>query len=173
MTAPEAGVALPRATPPPMTQAEYEAQLAALDAERAALEQDYTTSQTYPRWAYHATEPAQLIASDAEALALGDGWSATPVPPPPPVVTALEPDTAVIGSPSFTLRVLGTGFDAASVIVFNGYDEPTTWVSPTEVTTGIDMAVWTGPSLPLPVGVRTADGQVSNLVSFTFTEATP
>jgi hypothetical protein len=58
------------------------------------------------------------------------------------------------------------------VIVFNGFDEPTTVVSPTEVTTGVNMAVWTGPSLPLPVGVRNGDGQVSDSLFFTFTEAT-
>jgi hypothetical protein len=165
----------PRATPgpfaaePPMTAAEYQAQLMALDAERAALTLAYTTSQTYPRWAYHATEPPQYLTSDAEALALGAGWSPTPITPPPPVVTALAPDMAVLGQASFTLHVLGTGFDAGSVIVFNGYDEPTTVVSPTEVTTGVNMAVWTAPSLPLPVVVRNADGQVSESLPFTFT----
>lgn len=164
---------LPRSTPPAMTEAEYFAQLAALDAERAALEVTYITSQTYPRTAYHAIEPPQTVHSDAEALALGEGWSATPVPPPPPAVMALEPDTAVIGTPSFTLRVLGTGFAAGSVIVFNGFDEPTTRVSSTEVTTGVDMAVWTAPSAPLPVTVRNGDGQLSAPVSFTFTAEAP
>jgi hypothetical protein len=156
--------------PPPMTEAEYQAQLAALDAERAALTLAYTTSQTYPRWAYHATEPARLVASDEEALALGPGWSPVPVPPPPPVVTALEPDTAVLGTASFTVRVLGTGFVPGAVIVWNGYDEPTTVVSPTEVTTGVNMAVWLAPAT-VPVAVRTPDGVVSNAVDFTFTEA--
>ncbi len=165
--------ASPFAAPPAMTEAEYQAQLMALDAERAALTLAYTTSQTYPRWAYHATEPERLVASDAEALALGPGWSPTPVAPPPPVVTALVPDTAVIGSPSFTLHVHGTGFAPDAVIVFNGYDEPTTIVSPTEVTTGVNMAVWTAPSAPLPVAVRNPDGVVSNDVPFTFTEAAP
>ena len=165
-------IPLPRETDPPMSEAEYQAQLQALDAERAALEQTYITSQTYPRWAYHATEPPQLVDSDAEALALGDGWSATPIAPPP-VVTALDPDTVAIGQPSFTLRVLGTGFDAGSVIVFNDFDEPTTLVSETEVTTGVNMDVWAGPSLPLPVTVRNADGQASAPLFFTFTAAAP
>lgn len=162
---------LPRATDPPMTEAEYQASLMALDAERAALEQAYITSQTYPRWAYHATEPPQYIHSDAEALALGEGWSATPIPVPP-VVTALEPDTAVLGSPSFTLHVLGTGFVAGSVIVFAGQDEPTTVVDATVVTTGVNMAVWVGPDA-LPVFVRNPDGAASDPRTFTFTEATP
>jgi hypothetical protein len=46
-------------------------------------------------------------------------------------------------------------------------------VSTTEVTTGVNMAVWTGPSLPLPVLVRNGDVE-SNARTFTFTpEATP
>jgi hypothetical protein len=157
--------------PPAMTDAEYQAQLMALDAQRAALEQDYITSQTYPHWAYHATEPAHLVYSDAEAIALGEGWSATPieVPPAPPVVTALEPDTVVLSAPSFTLHVVGTGFAPDAVIVFNGSDEATTVVSATEVTTGVNMDTATV-AIALPVAVRNGD-VVSNALDFTFTEA--
>jgi hypothetical protein len=89
------------------------------------------------------------------------------------VVTALDPATVAIGAPSFTLHVHGSGFAAGSVIVFNGYDEPTTVVSATEVTTGVNMAVWTAPSLPLPVTVRNGDGQESAPLPFTFTAAGP
>ena len=153
-----------------MTEAEYQASLHALDTARQALTQEYITSQTYPRWAYHEREPAQLVASDAEAVALGEGWSATPLTPPPPVVTALEPDTAALGAPSFTLHVIGTGFDAASVIVFAGHDEPTTLVDDTVVTTGVDMAVWVGPDA-VPVLVRNGDGTESAALDFTFTES--
>lgn len=166
--------ALPRETAPPMTTSEYDAQLKALDAERHALTAQYTTSQTYPRWAYHATEPARLVGSDEEVLALGEGWSATPISdePAPPVVTTLVPDTAVIGTPSFTLHVHGTGFTVDSIIVFNGFDEPTTVVSTTEVTTGVNMLMWTAPSLPLPVTVRNGV-VVSNVLTFTFLAAPP
>jgi hypothetical protein len=158
---------------PPMTEAEYLAALASLDAERAALVYEYTTSQTYPRWAYHATEPAQLVYSDDEALALGEGWSATPVEEAAaaPVVTALVPDSAVLGSPSFTLHVHGTGFAPDAVIVWNGSDEPTTVVSATEVTTGVDMTT-AAVAVAIPVAVRNGD-VVSDALPFTFTEATP
>jgi hypothetical protein len=160
-------------TGPPMTEAEYLAALASLDAERAALVYEYTTSQTYPRWAYHATEPAQLVDSDEEALALGEGWSATPVGDAPrPVLTALVPDTVAIGEPSFTLHVHGTGFALDAVIVFNGFDEPTTVVSTTEVTTVVNMTVWTAPSAPLPVTVRQGV-VVSHALPFTFLPAPP
>jgi hypothetical protein len=148
---------------------EYEAATAQLEAAQWALDVKYTTSQTYPRWAYHATEPARLIHSDAEALALGAGWSPTPVgeAPAPPVVTALEPSTAVLGSPSFTIHVHGTGFLADSVIVWNGSDEVTTVVSTTEVTTGVNMAT-AAVATTLPVAVRNG-AVVSNALAFTFT----
>lgn len=166
-------VPLPRATDPPMSEAEYDASLKALDAERAALAQAYITSQTYPRWAYHATEPAQYIRSDAEALALGEGWSATPIDAPSeaPVVTALDPPLMPLGAPSFTLYVTGTGFTADTVIVWNGSDEPTTFVSATVVATGVNMDTATV-AATIPVAVRNGD-IVSNAVDFTFTEAPP
>ena len=88
---------------------------------------------------------------------------------PTPTVGALVPATAVIGAASFTLKVQGTGYTPGCVIVFNGLDEPTTFVSATEVTTGVNMAVWTAPSAPLPVAVRSIGGKVSNAMTFTFT----
>lgn len=165
-------IPLPRATEPPMSEAEYQASLYALDAERAALKQDYITSQTYPRWGYHATEPPQLVSSDAEALALGDGWSATPIVAPlaPPVVTALAPDTVALGAPSFVIHVHGTGFALDAVIVWNGSAEATTVVSDTELTTGVNMATASA-AVTIPVLVRNGDGTESNARDFTFTEA--
>jgi hypothetical protein len=111
----------------------------------------------------------ELVDDVLHGFAVGE-WSLPGEAPPPPTVTALEPATAVIGAPSFTLHVRGTGFLADSVISFAGHDEPTTLVSPTEVTTGVNMAVWLGPD-SVPVAVRNADGQVSAPLSFTFTEA--
>lgn len=83
-------------------------------------------------------------------------------------VTELDPESAEIGEPSFTLHVLGTGFGPDSKIVFNGNEEPTTFVSPEELTTGVNMDVWQGPSEPLPVKVRTGFGDDSNEVMFQF-----
>jgi hypothetical protein len=91
-------------------------------------------------------------------------------PAPPPALTALAPDTAVVGAPSFDLHVTGTGFTAQSVITFAGHDEPTTVVSDTEVTTGVDMAVWLAADA-VEVTVKNADGQVSAPLPFTFTAA--
>jgi hypothetical protein len=86
----------------------------------------------------------------------------------PPVLTTLQPATVVLGAPSFTLHVQGTGFVEGAVIVFAGRDEPTTLVSPTEVTTGVDMTLWVAPDA-VPVAVRHGGGPLSNTLSFTFT----
>jgi len=87
---------------------------------------------------------------------------------PPPVAGSLSPATAVIGGANFTLHVIGTGFKPGAVIVFAGVDEPTTFVSATELTTLVNMSVWHGPDA-LPVSVRSLAGQESNKLTFTFT----
>jgi hypothetical protein len=84
----------------------------------------------------------------------------------PPTVTAVVPDSVTLGEPDFTVSVQGTGFDEEAVIVWNGFDEPTTFVSATEVQTGVNMAVWAAP-VALDVQVRTAAG-LSNAQTFTF-----
>ena len=86
----------------------------------------------------------------------------------PPTVTSLTPSSAELGDPSFTLHVHGTNFDAGSVIVFNGFEEPTTLVSATEVTTGVDMSVWAAP-VAVPVAV-VKNGVMSDPMNFTFTD---
>lgn len=88
----------------------------------------------------------------------------------PPVITSLSPSTAIIGSPDFTLHVIGTGFDLGSKIIFAGVEEPTTFVSETELTTGVMMSLWVGPDA-VPVTVLGSNGVVSDPVDFTFTVA--
>jgi hypothetical protein len=123
----------------------------------------------------------RTVATPEEAAAIGAEWvlvwdlpfETEPAQPPPdtvPVVVGMLPDKATIGVPSFTLHIYGTGFALDAVIVFNGFDEPTTVVSSQEVTTGVNMNVWTNPSLPLPVAVRSG-GVLSNEVTFTFEAA--
>jgi hypothetical protein len=108
----------------------------------------------------------------------GHTWMVTPVSineppkldmPDPPVVTQIAPDTAVLGDPSFTLVVTGTGFYPDSVIVFAGHDEPTTLEADGTLTTGVDMSVWLGPDI-VKVQVRNFN-VVSDPVNFTFTTA--
>lgn len=86
--------------------------------------------------------------------------------PAPSVVDSLAPPTAVIGDVAFDVHVHGTDFTEESVIVFNGIDEPTTFVSNTELTTGVNMPLWTVPVV-VPVLVRTNTVE-SNSVNFEF-----
>jgi hypothetical protein len=101
---------------------------------------------------------------------LGPGPPASP--PAAPVLTSLDPATAALGDPDFTLRVHGTGFAAGAVIVWNGAPEPTTVVSPTEVTTGVDMST-AEVALPIPVLVQNSDGAPSNVLTFALTDGPP
>lgn len=91
-------------------------------------------------------------------------------PPAGAVLTSLTPSSAALGSPSFTLHVVGTGFDSASKIYFNGGEETTTFVSATELTTGVDMST-AGAAVEVPVVVEGGNGAASNELKFTFTPA--
>lgn len=42
-------------------------------------------SIAFPSWAFSATQPAQIVASQAAFTALGAGWAFTPFPPPVPI----------------------------------------------------------------------------------------
>jgi len=105
-----------------------------------------------------------FVSIDGWTDAAGGGGTA-------PVLASLTPATVALGAPNFTLHVHGTGFVDGAVIVFAGKDEPTTWVSDTEVTTGVDMSVWAGPDPAVPVAVRGVDGALSNTLPFAFTAA--
>ena len=82
------------------------------------------------------------------------------------VVTGMEPAAAVCGSADLTLHVQGTGFTPATVIVFNGLEEPTVYVSATEVTTGVKPSLFVVPAT-CPVSVVGA----ASSVPFEFTAA--
>jgi hypothetical protein len=86
-----------------------------------------------------------------------------------PVVTSLTPNSAEIGDAAFTLHVHGNGFKNTDVIVFAGVDEPTTFVSTSELTTGVNMPLWLGPDA-VPVLVKSANGVLSAPMTFTFVD---
>lgn len=90
----------------------------------------------------------------------------------PPIISSLTPNSAEIGDPSFTIHVHGTNFKNTDKIIFAGQEEPTTFVGPTELTTGVNMSVWLGPDV-LPVHVQSAEGVLSNPMNFTFTDGSP
>jgi hypothetical protein len=77
---------------------------------------------------------------------------------PLPNIMSVSPSPVLAGS-GFTLTVNGSGFDAGSVISFDGSTLATTFVSASKLT-GTGQAHVPEPSVP--VVVRTADGEVSN-----------
>lgn len=108
--------------------------------------------------------------------------SGEPTPPPPdgngggggggdvaPTLTSLDPATAVLNDPDFTLHVHGSGFTASSVIVFAGQDEPIVFISATEITTIVKPSLPWG-AVTVPVRVRNGTEESAPL-DFTFTEA--
>jgi hypothetical protein len=88
-----------------------------------------------------------------------------------PVLSALSPSTAVAGDPvDITLSCTGSAFTNATVIKFGDYDEPTTLVSDTEVTTIVKPSLFVNPDA-VPVLVHTGPLE-SSPMDFTFTAAT-
>ena len=59
---------------------------------------------------------------------------------PPPVVTSLSPSRILAGAGGFTLRVIGSQFVSASVVLWNGQGRATTFVSATEIRAAIGAA---------------------------------
>jgi hypothetical protein len=88
-----------------------------------------------------------------------------------PVIEALEPDEAEVGSPDVVLEVTGTGFVQGSVIQFGpNNDLPTTYISDTELTAPIKPSEW-GDGV-VEVRVKNADGGLkSEPAEFEFIEA--
>lgn len=103
-------------------------------------------------------------------------YKSGPLPPPDPLpnefptLSSLTPDTAVIGDADLTLQVNGTNFTDTSVIVFNGGEEPTEFVSDVLVTTIVKPSTATVEGA-FPVLVRQG-GYDTRPLSFTFTAAT-
>lgn len=88
-----------------------------------------------------------------------------------PTITKLEPDTAECGATKdITMVVEGTGFHPKSVIVFGEHDEPTKFISATQVSTGVKPSLFLGPDA-VPVTVRNAGFAPSNEMPFTFTDS--
>jgi hypothetical protein len=87
----------------------------------------------------------------------------------PPMITSIEPSTAAIGDPSFTLYVTGTNFHTESVIVFAGQSENTTLNLDGTLSTGVNMAYWHGAdAVPVVIDNGMSASEPS---TFTFTGA--
>lgn len=124
----------------------------------------------------HKDRATRVVAMQAELIKRDEAWTTYeggPVPPEPvaaPTLDSLSPDTAVAGDAAdITMSAIGSGFTADSIIVFNGHAEPTTFVSATEVTTGVKPSIFVVPAV-CPVEIHTGS-LVTAPVDFTFTAA--
>jgi hypothetical protein len=85
---------------------------------------------------------------------------------PTPVITSIDPATAVAGGPAFNLAVVGTGFltgPAGAVVVFNGTDLATTRDSATHLTAAVPASlITTAGSATITVRNGGAGAPVSN-----------
>ena len=66
---------------------------------------------------------------------------------PVPTLAAISPVEVMVGSPDFTLTATGTGFNANSVVQFNGAVCATTYVSPTQLTAVVQTAAVFAPGV--------------------------
>lgn len=105
---------------------------------------------------------------------LANGGEVEPYEPPapeaqPPVLTALAPTNAFVGGDDLTLYCIGENFTEESKIIFNGGEEPTTFVSASQLTTIVEPSSASG-AWTVPVTIRTGD-QESAPQMFSFIEA--
>lgn len=96
-----------------------------------------------------------------------DPYLAVAKPSDVPVLTALVPDKAFVGGPDFDIQVVGENFTADSKIIWNGGEEPTTFVSPTLLTTGVQPGTATVGGATIEIHVDTL-GDVTRSRYFTF-----
>jgi hypothetical protein len=140
-------------------QAFTDAITAVVDQYRNVLHKDLAV-----KGLYHQAETVRLD----ETWTTYEGGPVAPEEPSPPTLDALSPNTAVSGDATdITMSCIGTGFTPDSIIVFNGFLEPTTFVSDTEVTTGVKPSLFVVPAT-CPVEVHTGS-QVAGPLDFTFT----
>ncbi len=101
--------------------------------------------------------------------------SSTPPNNPVPTVISLSPSSVPINSPSFTLTVNGTGFVPTSAVNFNLFNQPTTYVSSTQLTAEIPAGAIAQVVSSTYVWVKNPPpgGGQSNLVTFPLSDGVP
>ena len=93
---------------------------------------------------------------------------------PAPAVSSLSPATVTVGGAAFTLTVTGTGFDAASVVQWNGSPRTTTFVSGTQITAAITAAdIATTGNVTVTVGTPTPGGGTSSELGLVLSNPSP
>ena len=107
--------------------------------------------------------PANIIVKTGDIPLVGDPGANVE----PPVLAGIDPETAAITDPEFTLTATGADFEDISIITLNGVDAPTTFESSSSLTTLVNPAVY--PAGDVAVAVRTGPS-VSAADTLTFTD---
>jgi hypothetical protein len=108
--------------------------------------------------------PANIIVKAGDYPVVGSPGSNVE----PPVLASIDPDTAAVTDPEFTLTATGSDFEDISVIVIGQVDVPTSFVDESTLTATIDPAQF----LPGDVAVTVRTGpSVSAASTLTFTAA--
>lgn len=141
--------------------------------ETMSFESDLTTLIDSYRNKINKHYVSRALTGAADVVEKDEGWiydetNIEPDEEEAPILTALSPQTAAIGGAALTVTATGTGFTADSVVVVDGTDSATTFVSDTSLTTQIDPATATAGDVP--VLVRAPAGETAPL-NFTFTAA--
>jgi hypothetical protein len=111
--------------------------------------------------------PGSDVGGEGAAVEEGGGEGAGGEEDAAPDLESLDPDEADAGDATdIVMHVHGTGFTEQSVIYFNGLQEPTTFVSETEVTTGVKPSLFVVPAV-CPVTVRNGEHE-SDALEFEF-----
>ena len=93
---------------------------------------------------------------------------------PAPTITGLNPSTATVGSPAFTLTVTGTNFVSGSMVRWNGANRPTTLDNSTQLTAAIPATdIATAGTASVAVFNPAPGGGTSNAVAFTISQTNP
>ena len=93
---------------------------------------------------------------------------------PVPAITRLNPETAVVGGPAFTLTVTGTGFVSGSKVRWKGVDRTTHYLSPTTLTADIPATdIATAGTAAVTVSNPTPGGGTSNAVNLAIHNPAP
>lgn len=88
-----------------------------------------------------------------------------------PVLTALSPSSANVGSPGISITITGFNFTANSLVVWNGSPTlSTTLISTTQLTANIPSTLLAAPAVAF-VQVQNSSGQRSNVLPFTVANA--
>jgi hypothetical protein len=98
------------------------------------------------------------------ALGLATQWN-------DPAIGSLSPQSVIASGEAFTLAVIGSGFDAGTIVKWNGRALPTTFVSSTQLRAIVDKSLITAPqsaaitvlsargeSAPSPLGIVPSPG---------------